>query len=199
MAHKSKIFPPLLGFLLPFLVAGAAVGGQNVNFRLQAKLLSCCGDPEPEGEGKAEYRTQTVKGQLKQERFRAEVKIPVPSAGLNIADAAAARNADVRVSLSGGGGVYAVCSLEFVEFEVKNDFDDGVLIESETSAVYLVDVLRQQRKGGYLLRELSGSCDIDTASVNTQNGVPAVSSGDIAAATVVSSGNTDFLDGALAE
>ncbi|HEX9444171.1 MAG TPA: hypothetical protein VGA73_08615 [Candidatus Binatia bacterium] len=199
MAHKGKLVLLLLGFLLPFLVAGsAAAGGSKVNFRLQTKLEPCCGDPEPEGEGKAEYRTQTVNGQLKQERFRAEVKIPVPSAGLNIADAAAAESADVRVSLS-GGGTYAVCRLEFVELELENDFEDGILIESKATAVYLVDVARQLKKGGYQLRELNGSCDIDTATVDTQNGVPAVQSGDVATATVVASGDTDFLDGTLAE
>ena len=206
MQTKRISLVALLSGLLVTLAASspslAAPGnGQASNIRFEAELEPCCGNPEPEAEGESDYRKQILRGQIKQERFEAKVKIPVPSVGLGIADGSGAENADIRIRLSDSTGVYTVCYLDFVELEQETEVEDGVSV-TEIEAVYKVDVRRQLlRNGTYRLQEVHGMCDIDTLTAGVQNGVPAVESGDLGTATLVTVApgpvetETDFLSG----
>ena len=176
MQGKITVLLPLLSILSsPVLLTdvGFAGGmGKSMQTEFEAELEPLDTSLEPEAEGEAEYRKHTVKGAVKQERFRMKVKIPFPSSGLGITDQTSAEGADVQVSLSHDGGVTscADCSLVLTEIE-------------EDEAVYMVDVRNKPTKKAMVLHEVHGACDVGGVS-----GVPAVQENDVA--TVVVGPNT---------
>ncbi|MBI2352426.1 MAG: hypothetical protein HYV00_13310 [Deltaproteobacteria bacterium] len=186
MRGKITILLPLLSLLSsPVLltdVGFAGGNGKSTETRFEAELEPCSGCPELEAEGDADYRLHTVKGALKQERFRVKVKIPFPS--VSIPDATAAQAADVRVILSAIDPVtltltqYAECSLELTGTE-------------EDEAVYMVDVRNKPKKQATVLQEVHGSCG---------GSVPVVEANDVATARLVTGlTTTDLLTGTFEE
>lgn len=146
-------------------------GGSKVKLEVRAELEPFGSPaPEPDAEGKArhkkETRTKNDVMTIKKDEFKAAVEFPVPSPGLEIADEAAAEDAEVLLILSRGGVDFATCLMEFDEVE-----DD--------EAEFKVDV--RIRKD--TLRERKGTCG---------GSVPDAQAGDVATATL---NGTPFLQG----
>jgi hypothetical protein len=161
-------------------LAGAALAapGQNSWARQKAELEPGATSPEPAADGEARHEAKTHKGALQLHRLRARTEIPIPSVGLGILTEEDAGAAVILMVLSRGGVPYAECTLELTE------------IESD-EAVYKVDVRLIPRRGGPVLREQKGSCDLDL-TVAVVPGIPDVQDGDTAAVTA---NGLTFLEG----
>ena len=161
-----------------------AASAKTINTKLSTDLDACCDAPSENNGGKADYKLQTSKGVTKQEMFRTFVHIELPSTALGLADATDAQAADIRVILANGGGTYAECSLVLFDIQQETELEDGELVTT-SEAEFVVDVRNILKKGILSLSTPIGTCDVDLATPDVQEGLPAVQTGDTATVVLV--------------
>lgn len=159
------------------------VDGSAGRLRLTARLIGSLSSRLDNPHGKARRETKNKDNKLK-ESFTAKIEIPLPNVTLQLADASAARAADVNVVLSRAGTAYAACTLGLDEIEFQEDDDDSLL-----EAEYKVTVEREIRRGQLKrFRSKHGVCDVDLATDGVQTGLPDVVAGDTVTVTMTVGG-----------